>query len=221
MPVADANDQPAPPTVAAFDVDGTLTSRDSMVPFLRSLRGAPGIGAPFLRRPLHTCGSLLRRDRDALKAIAISSLRGLDRDEVWADGQRFADDVLPRWLRADTLGRLNWHRDQGHRIVFVSASLRPYLDPLAASLGVEAVLCCELGVADGRLTGAIDGANCRGVEKQRRLDAWLAGQGLDRRQVEVWAYGDSSGDRPMLAAADIGTWVRRTTIEERPAGAPA
>jgi phosphatidylglycerophosphatase C len=218
---ADADDQPARATVAAFDVDGTLTVHDSVMPFLRSLRGLPGLAASFLRRPLHSVGSLVRRDRDALKAIAVSSLRGLGRDEVWERGERFADDVLPRWLRADTLGRLHWHRDQGHRIVFVSASLRPYLDPLAAALGVEAVLCCELAVAGGRLTGEIDGRNCRGAEKQRRLEGWLAAQGLTRSDVAVWAYGDSAGDRPMLDAADVATWVRRTVIDEQPVGVAA
>jgi phosphatidylglycerophosphatase C len=218
---ADDDVQPTRATIAAFDVDGTLTARDSVMPFLRTLRGLPRVATAFLRQPIHTAGSLVRRDRDALKAIAISSLRGLARDDVWERGEQFANDVLPRWLRADTLGRLQWHRDQGHRVVFVSASLRPYLDPLAASLGVESVLCCELAVADGRLTGAIDGANCRGAEKQRRLEAWLAAQGLARREVAVWAYGDSSGDRPLLAAADVATWVRRTVIDERPAGVAA
>ena len=166
---ADDDVQPTRATIAAFDVDGTLTARDSVMPFLRTLRGLPRVAASFLRQPIHTAGSLVRRDRDALKAIAISSLRGLARDDVWERGEQFANDVLPRWLRPDTLGRLQWHRDQGHRVVFVSASLRPYLDPLAASLGVESVLCCELTVADGRLTGAIDGANCRGAEKQLSL----------------------------------------------------
>jgi phosphatidylglycerophosphatase C len=220
MPTVD-NVQPGRATVAAFDVDGTLTTRDSVMPFLRSVCGFSTVAAAFLRHPLHTAGSLVRRDRDAMKAIAISSLRGLGRDEVWARGEQFADDVLPRWLRADTLARLQWHKDQGHRMVFVSASLRPYLDPLAASLGVEAVLCCEVAVDDGRLTGEIDGANCRGPEKQRRIEAWLASQGLARRDVDLWAYGDSSGDRPLLEAADVATWVRRKIIDERPAGIAA
>jgi phosphatidylglycerophosphatase C len=221
MPAADDKVNPARATVAAFDVDGTLTTRDAVMPFLRSLRGSGHLTASFLRRPLHTAGSLIRRDRDAVKAIAVSCLRGLGRDDVWEQGKQFADDVLPRWLRADTVGRLQWHRQQGHRVVFVSASLRPYLDPLAASLGVDTVLCCELEVADGRLTGMIDGANCRGAEKQRRFDGWLATEGLARREIDVWAYGDSEGDRPMLDAADVATWVRRTPIEERPAGVRA
>ncbi len=37
----------------------------------------------------------------------------------------------------------------------------------------------------------------RGPEKARRLDAWLAGS-----PTFVWAYGDSSGDRELLARAD-------------------
>ena len=71
------------------------------------------------------------------------------------------------------------------------------------------MLGTELAVDDdGLLTGALAGANCRGVEKVRRLHAWLRERHGDRANVEVWAYGDSPGDRELLADADHAVWVR-------------
>ena len=60
------------------------------------------------------------------------------------------------------------------------------------------MLCTTLGVdADGILTGRLEGGNVRGPEKVRRVQEWL-GAG----PVELWAYGDSGGDRELLALAD-------------------
>ena len=82
--------------------------------------------------------------------------------------------------------------------MIVSASLGVYLRPIAERLRFDAVLATELEVgADGRLTGRLAGANVRGAEKARRLDAWLGGE-----PAYVWAYGDSSGDRELWARAD-------------------
>ena len=80
--------------------------------------------------------------------------------------------------------------------MIVSASLGVYLRPIAEQLRFDHVLCTELEVGpDGTLTGEMQGANVRGLEKARRLDELLAG-----RPAYVWAYGDSSGDRVPLGA---------------------
>ena len=61
--------------------------------------------------------------------------------------------------------------------------------------------------ADERLTGGLDGPNCRGPEKVRRLHDWIDATHGGRSVVELVAYGDSSGDREMLADADEPHWV--------------
>jgi phosphatidylglycerophosphatase C len=113
-------------------------------------------------------------------------------------------------LRPDTLGRLRWHQERGHRTVLVSASLRPYLEPLGAELAVDAVLCTDAEVLDGRYTGRLEGPNCRAGEKVVRLQAWLEASGLTG--ARLWAYGDSRGDREMLASADHPVWVEAATV---------
>ena len=117
--------------------------------------------------------------------------------------------MVRSWLRPDTLARLRWHQDAAHEVVLVSASFTVYLLPLARQLGVDGVLGTELAVGDdGLLTGALANANCRGAEKVRRLHAWLRERHGDRTNVELWAYGDSPGDRELLADADHAVWVR-------------
>ena len=53
----------------------------------------------------------------------------------------------------------------------------------------------------------VGGANCRGPQKVVRLRAWLDARYGDDIDVELWAYGDSSGDEELLAFADHPTWI--------------
>lgn len=187
-------------TVAAFDVDGTLTTRDCVTPFL--LRTAPfRTAVTLLRRPEAVLGALAQRDRDRLKEIVCTAFAGMDGSALDAEGERFARAIERRWLRDDTIARLRRHRELGHHVVLVSASLEPYLIPFGRSLGVNGVLCTRLERdAAGRLTGRLEGVNCRGPEKVRRLKEWLTAH--DLADATLWAYGDSAGDDELLALAD-------------------
>ena len=199
-----------PECVAAFDVDGTLTRRDTLLPFLARVRGRASTSAALARHGGALALTIAGRgDRDAVKqAVLTQLLAGRPHREVAERGEQFAAEVLARRLRPDALGRWQWHRDQGHSLVMVSASLADYLEPLGRLLGATAVLCSRLEVdADGRLTGRLDGGNCRGPEKVARLRAWLHPQ-----TPGVWAYGNSSGDRELLASADVAHRLRRRRL---------
>jgi phosphatidylglycerophosphatase C len=199
--------------VAAFDVDRTVTSRDCVVPFMMRVGGRVRVAASLGRTGVVNLPVVLRRDRDRFKALAAHAVF---RGRSMADVERHADDFVATLtgarLRDDVLERMRWHHDQGHAVVWVSASFAVYLRPLAARLGiVDAVLGTELAVAgDGRCSGELLGANCRGPEKVKRLHAWLGERYGGRSAVELWAYGDSAGDRELLADADHGVWAKST-----------
>ena len=201
--------------IAAFDVDGTLTTRDCVRPFLERVVGRRRLVASVLRRPVASVGAAARRDRDRMKEIVVGgSLRGKRITDVDAIGEQFAQFVLVNWLRPDTMRRLRWHQQAGHRIVLVSASLAVYLRPLALRLGIEDVLCTDSTRSGDRYGDRLNGLNCRAAEKRRRLEQWLE----ERRFVhaELWAYGNSVGDRELLDRADHAVWVNGATISEIP-----
>ena len=204
------------PTIAAFDVDGTLTTRDCVVPFLQQLSGRARLTVGVLGQPVGLANAIVHRDRDRFKALAVrAAFTGRIASVVDGLGQRYADSVYAGWMRPDTPRRLAWHRSQGHRVVLVSASLGSYLHPLGRMLGADGVLCTEAAVGDdGRFTGAMVGPNCRGPEKMRRLRAWMHETGLD--DADVWAYGDSAGDRELLAAARYRFDVKDIEITAEP-----
>jgi HAD superfamily phosphoserine phosphatase-like hydrolase len=101
--------------------------------------------------------------------------------------------------------RLAWHRDEGHRTIIVSASLALYLEPFGRLAGFDDVIATRLEVGPAELlTGRILGENVRAAQK-----ALLLGRLLGSDPVTVWAYGDSRGDREMLAMADHPMLLKR------------
>lgn len=201
--------------VAAFDVDGTLTDRDCVGPFLRRVGGLRAVVAAPARRPLASLRAALQRDRDRLKEIVVGGvLEGRSTADVEAAGTDFAEHTLVDWLRPDTVARLRWHQRSGHRVVLVSASLRVYLEPLGRRLDADAVLCTDVERIGDRFGRRLAGGNCRGPRKAQRLRTWLDDQGCGG--ARLWAYGDSAGDREMLAMADHPQLVRRLQLDAAP-----
>ena len=194
-------------TVAAFDVDNTLTVRDCVVPFMKSVGGVSRLSKVLFSDLGTTFQSIRRRDRDSLKMKFVEGIfAGKDSREVESLGIQFASKVADKWLRSDVATRMRWHQEQGHVVILVSASLGAYLHPLGDLLEVDAVLCTELEEKDGLLTGKLVGQNCRGREKASRVQKWCQDSGIATEDL-VYAYGDSSGDTELLELFSEPTWV--------------
>lgn len=213
---------PARPRVAAFDVDGTLTTHDCVVPFLRTVAGTGPIIRHLALGARRTVPAAIRRDRDALKALgAAAAFAGRSVPEVGRHAAEFARTVHATRLRDDTLERLRAHLTAGDVVLLVSASFEVYLRPLGGLLGVDDVLAARLEVGpDRRYTGALAGPNCRGPQKVRRLHEWLDEHHADvggRSGVHITAYGDSTGDRELLLDADQPVFVGKRRPDWLPA----
>ena len=199
-------------TVAAFDVDETLTVRDCVVPFMRSVAGFGRLSRVVFSDLRDTFHSVRRRDRDFLKAKFVCGVfEGKNAGDIEARGVQFASKIADGWLRSDVAARMRWHQEQGHVVILVSASLGAYLHPLGDLLEVDAVLCTELEEVDGILTGKLLGKNCRGEEKALRVQKWCESAGIHADDL-VYAYGDSSGDLQLLELFSHPTWVSKVDL---------
>ena len=187
------------PGIVAFDFDGTITVEDSFTRFLK-WRATPERHARGMVRLIPSAVAYLgHRSRGRIKAAAVREfLAGLPREELEAEARAFAEAEAVRLMRPDALRSWRWWRGRGTKMVIVSASPDVVVAPFARGLGADALIATELAYDDqGRVTGGFDGANCRGPEKVRRLQAMF---GPDVRLKA--AYGDTSGDREMLQIAE-------------------
>lgn len=202
--------------VAVFDVDGTLTVRDCVVPFTRRVAGVGGLISGVGKRLPSVISTLASRDRDALKSLFVDiSFAGKSVSDVETEGIIFADKVYHSWMRLDVARRFRWHQEQGHVVVLVSASLEPYLLPLGDLLEADAVLCTGLDHVNGVYTGKLSGRNCRGAEKVERLSQWCSESGIPMSAVQ-FAYGDSKGDADMLKIATHSYYVADSELTVAP-----
>lgn len=185
--------------VVAFDFDGTLTIRDSFMAFLRWRSRGSRYALGLVRLAPEAFGYLFHRNRGRLKAAAVREfLKGAPRAQIEEEAKRFAEKTAGDLLRPDALRVWREWRSREAKLVIVTASPDILVAPFARGLGAHALIGTQLAFdAEGRVAGGFDGANCRGVEKVRRLTEMF---GADLRLKA--AYGDTSGDREMIAIAD-------------------
>jgi HAD superfamily hydrolase (TIGR01490 family) len=187
--------------IAVFDFDGTLTMRDSFLAFLSWRRSKLRFFVDYVLMfpllllyvarlvPNSTHKMALFRRRFA--GVSVARYREL--------GAEFARWKLPSLLRQEALTTLRQHHVLGHRVLIITASFPEWIAPWALQEGVDEVIASKAEVREGYLTGDMDGFNCYGSEKARRLLASLP----ERDSYELFCYGDSlGGDREILAIAD-------------------
>jgi phosphatidylglycerophosphatase C len=159
-------------------------------------------------RPSDPDTLLGRWEQRAAERLVRRCLTGLEWSEALALGETFAAERLDAFLRRGGSERVRWHVDRGHTCVLVSASLEVYVEPWGERAGFHHVAGTGLAVgADGRVSGAFEGAYCWGMEKVRRVEALLGP--LDAWRLHV--YGNGPGDRHLLARAGEAVRVRRRT----------
>jgi HAD superfamily hydrolase (TIGR01490 family) len=208
--------EPRGGSLAVFDLDGTITRFDTLLPFvLRCLAYWPArlprllLVLPALMR------FLLTRDHGALKAAFMHrTIAGLHRESLQEQAQRFIKWLLRRGVYQQALQAIEGHRARGDRLLLMSASPDLYVPQLAAALGFDQVICTPVRWrADGTLDGRLAGENCRGHEKQRQLSALIERQ----RPAHVYAYGNSRSDLWHLRLAQQGYLVNsRASLQGSP-----
>lgn len=188
-------------TIAAFDFDGTITTRDSLLPFLFFTHGIlQSLFYFFLLLPI-LVGFLLGfvKRQTAKEAILKKFYKNTFYKELKGKAEKYSSSKLHDLVRPEALERIHWHQNQGHCCVIISASVSLYLKPWGKSVGIEEVISSKLEVTEeGIITGKLQSSNCWGKEKVKRLEKLFG----PKVNYTLYAYGDSQGDKPLLDIAD-------------------
>jgi phosphatidylglycerophosphatase C len=184
--------------LALFDFDGTITRKDSFIDFIKYIHGSRRFyrGAVTLLPWIIGYAVKQVRNTQLKERFLTYYFKGTPVERFNEMGRRYAAERIPAILRDKALERIEWHRSLNHRLVLVSASIDSWLIGWCEQQKME-LISTKVESIDGKLTGRLDGTNCHGQEKIRRIRAVI-----DLKQYnKIYAYGDSSGDKPMLALA--------------------
>lgn len=189
--------------LSVFDFDGTLTRRDSFVPFLKFAFGRRAFVARMMRMLPFVARYLFKGlTRDELKATLIAAfLTGVRADWVEQKALEFRAVFWTRLMRPAGLKSVQSELESGALVTICSASPSLVLKPFADHLGIK-LISTELEVENGILTGRISGSNCRCEVKVQRLEAVYG----PLEQYRLRAWGDTRGDHELLDAAQDAHW---------------
>lgn len=191
--------------IYCFDFDGTLTTSDTLLEFIKYAKGRGRFLMVFLMySPLLVMMKLhLYPNWKAKQQIFAHLFAGMRIEKFDALCRDFAEESQ-HLLRPKGITLMHEALVAGAQVFIVSASIdnwvRPFFD-IRNLKGVQ-VLGTQIEVEDGKLTGRFKSNNCYGKEKVHRIAEAL--KSFERSEYEIEAFGDSRGDKEMLAFADKG-----------------
>ena len=191
--------------IYCFDFDGTLTTSDTLLEFIKYAKGRGRFLMVFLMySPLLVMMKLhLYPNWKAKQQIFAHLFAGMRIEKFDALCRGFAEENQ-HLLRPKGITLMHEALVAGAQVFIVSASIdnwvRPFFD-IRNLKGVQ-VLGTQIEVEDGKLTGRFKSNNCYGKEKVHRIAEVL--KSFERSEYEIEAFGDSRGDKEMLAFADKG-----------------
>jgi putative phosphoserine phosphatase / 1-acylglycerol-3-phosphate O-acyltransferase len=192
---------PRGPAVGAFfDVDGTLIAGFSAVAFVRDrLFGGQ-------MSPRDVAGALFNMVRfqagrlgfSGLIAATAAWLRNVPEHDLEELAERIFTNAIAASIYPESRTLVAAHKKRGHTLAVVSSATRYQIEPLARELGIPHVMCTQLEVEDGKLTGRHVWPTCYGGGKALAARALSREHGVDLGKS--FFYTDSDEDLPLLEA---------------------
>ena len=186
--------------IAFFDFDGTITTKDTFLEFIKFSKGSFSFYSGFLLyAPFMVAFKLkLISNSSAKQMILKHFFKKMPLSKFQSQCDEFALKVVPTLIRPKALKEIKKLQELGAKVVIVSASAENWLKGWCEMMKTEWI-ATRLVSSNDLLTGALDGNNCYGDEKVRRINEVYDLGEFD----EIYCYGDTNGDKPLLALATI------------------
>ena len=186
--------------IAFLDFDGTITYKDTFLEFIRFVKGDLAFYMGFLLySPAMVAFKLnIITNQKAKELIMRHFFAKMTRQEFDDHSERFAKEVIPSLIRDKALVEIEKLKEEGAKIVIVSASAENWVGKWSQALGLD-YIATRLQCKNENISGKILGRNCYGEEKVERIKAEYDLSHFEK----IYCYGDTEGDKPMLALAHI------------------
>ncbi|MEP7257117.1 MAG: HAD family hydrolase [Flavitalea sp.] len=182
--------------IAFFDFDGTVTTKDSLLEFIKYCKGNTSFYWGFLlHAPVLIAYRLKIISNQRAKEIMLSYFfKKMTVEEFNGRCDAFLKEVMPTLIRPKAMKEIQKLQEAGAEIAVVSASPENWVAKWCEQMKLTCI-ATRLIVKENKITGSISGKNCYGTEKVRRIN-----EAYDLSSYSViYCYGDTAGDRPMLS----------------------
>ena len=191
--------------IAVFDFDGTITKKDTFLEFIKFVKGKKSFYIGLLMYSPMLLAYKLRMypNWKAKQKIFSYFFSRMDYRDFCKYGIDFSRKISD-FTNSKIINKIKWHREQGHTIYVISASIEEWVVPWCLQNGITNVLSTKIKVDKNNLIiGTLKSKNCYGQEKVNRLLEMEP----NRSSYFLYAYGDSDGDKEILAFANKGIFV--------------
>lgn len=186
--------------LAMFDVDYTITRKETLMELFKYMIKRDKKNLIFLPRALYSglMYGIKVYDERMVKEKFLKFIDGIEEKELAILVKDFYRDKLSQILYKDALAMMKKLKKEGYIIYLISASPEFYLQELYAIKEVDMIIGTKFLFNEGKFARKMDGMNCKGQEKVRRLMEVLKKENIEIDFKNSYMFSDSLSDKPLL-----------------------
>ncbi|MDZ5013760.1 HAD-IB family hydrolase [Clostridium perfringens] len=187
--------------LAIFDVDFTLTSKETLLQLFKFLIKEDKKNLRFLPRAAFSglMYGLKFYDEKKVKQSFLKFIDGLEEKDLKILVKKYYDEVLSKIIYKDSIDMMKKLKSEGYKIYLISASPEFYLNELYNIKEVDIIIGTRFSFNEGKFERKMVGENCKGEEKVRRLKEYLQEHNIEEVDYKnSYMFSDSLSDKPLL-----------------------
>lgn len=186
--------------LAIFDIDYTITRKETLMEFFKYLVSKDIKNIKFLPRALYSglMYGVKVYDEKRVKECFLKFIENIDEAELAKLTKSFYDEKVSKILYKDAVDMIKKLKKEGYMVVLISASPEFYVKEFYAIKEVDLIIGTKFTFEDGKFIRKMDGNNCKGKEKVRRLNEVLKEKNIKVDFKNSYMFSDSLSDKPLL-----------------------
>ena len=186
--------------LAIFDIDYTITRKETLMEFYKYIVKNDMKNIKFLPRALFSGAmyGLKVYDEKRVKESFLKFIEGIDEKELAVLTKRFYDERLSSILYDDAVKMIKKLKKEGYMVILISASPEFYVKEFYAIEEVDIIIGTKFAFEGGKFIRQMDGKNCKGGEKVKRLYEVLKDINIEADFANSYMFSDSLSDKPLL-----------------------
>lgn len=186
--------------LAIFDIDYTITRKETLMEFFKYIVSKDIKNIKFLPRALYSglMYGVKVYDEKRVKECFLKFIENIDEAELAKLTKSFYDEKISKILYKDAVDMIKKLKKEGYMVVLISASPEFYVKEFYAIKEVDLIIGTKFTFESGKFIRKMDGNNCKGEEKVRRLNEVLKEKNIKVDFKNSYMFSDSLSDKPLL-----------------------